>query len=521
MVASAAVAGAACDNDRACTSEEIRACQDGRFCNGPEGCFIARDGGPSCTSSGGICELGQLCDEEADLCYTPECVDDVDCDDSDPCTTDRCEGQRCLRASSCGPGSDGCGCDDGDVCTIADFCEGGSCVGAPKPCPLGLACERDTGDCVDANGACCLPSGLCAETTLDDCDFRVGSYQGSGSACADTTCDVGACCLPSGACSDLTEDACGADGGVYQGDGAQCTAVDCTRGACCNGSACSTLSQSECEAGGGTFTQTGVACAVDTCGEPVACCIATPGSSETEATRRCEPVPDTAACSTSGGSVISGATMCPDVDPSGDFDACLSELSGNWSMRVYDEATGLFSGDAQPWFFTGELVDPGDLLGGYVLVDGRPTTLTSSSGSTNLYYALYTSYQVGGGAITAEGCPLPTDFPGGLYWTARTVSGGTLTRDPCTGECVLSFTETLVTTEPDGDVFTSVFERRSVGRSPVPDGLCYRPCLDTCNAAYLPQKCWRKPPDPPFMTEFADDRDTWAAEVLESRTCLE
>lgn len=507
---------------RSCTEEEIEECQDGDFCNGRESCMINLSAPLCAPSLLTPCLSNQICDEPTDTCKEPECETDSDCDDQVTCTMDRCVEGRCINGADCSDADNvGCPCDDNNPCTVDEVCAGGGvCEGVERMCPAGQVCKDGSGDCVDAGpAACCLPSGLCEDLSYDDCSLRVGGWAGPATTCAETTCATGACCLPSGACSVLTEAACAEDMGVYQGDDAACEDVDCTRGACCTGTDCSILSQSECQANGGSYEGDGVPCAVDTCGDPVACCVQGAGGSG-NVTNTCELQEDAAACSASGGSVIPGQTTCPDFDPADDFDACVGQLSGSWSMRIYDPATGTFSGNPEPQFFTGVPAVPGDLSSGFVLVDGRPTVIQSSTGSTNLYYTLYQSYALDGSTVVAQGCDQPANFPGGQYWTERTISGGTLTRDACTGECVLSFSETLVTTEPDGDMFTSEFFWRSVGRSELPQGLCYRPCLDACNPTYLPGRCWRTPPDPPYMTEFGD-QDTWVYQVLQSRTCLE
>jgi hypothetical protein len=54
----------------------------------------------------------------------PRCVDDLACDDGDPCTADRCDfGAGCLHDRREGP------CDDGDPCTAEDRCEALGCIG--------------------------------------------------------------------------------------------------------------------------------------------------------------------------------------------------------------------------------------------------------------------------------------------------------------------------------------------------------------------------------------------------------
>ncbi len=54
------------------------------------------------------------------------------CDDGNPCTTgDQCQGEICVGA----PSPDGLTCDDGDGCTWGDACQAGTCVGSATPRP--------------------------------------------------------------------------------------------------------------------------------------------------------------------------------------------------------------------------------------------------------------------------------------------------------------------------------------------------------------------------------------------------
>ena len=84
----------------------------------------------------GVVEGSEQCDDgnylDGDCCSSTCQLDPMATPcaaDTDPCTTDLCDGSgTCLHDS----GNDGAPCDDGDVCTI-DLCEGGSCVGAAVP----------------------------------------------------------------------------------------------------------------------------------------------------------------------------------------------------------------------------------------------------------------------------------------------------------------------------------------------------------------------------------------------------
>src|SRR5207249_3865530 len=64
------------------------------------------------------------------------CVDDNDCDDGDPCTTDHCTADSgCVHA----------GCDDGDLCTT-DVCTPSGCTHPRNSCAHGGACTTASSD---------------------------------------------------------------------------------------------------------------------------------------------------------------------------------------------------------------------------------------------------------------------------------------------------------------------------------------------------------------------------------------
>jgi hypothetical protein len=119
-----ALTGSACTESAQCVSGF---CVDGVCCNSScdAGCYVcsvaqgaAEDGtcvylyAPACCQSDNACKdfPGHVCRD--DKCV-PECVTDVDCDDSDPCTVDTCKGSRCshVREEGCGGsgGTDGSG----------------------------------------------------------------------------------------------------------------------------------------------------------------------------------------------------------------------------------------------------------------------------------------------------------------------------------------------------------------------------------------------------------------------------
>ncbi|MGB2987248.1 MAG: cohesin domain-containing protein, partial [Phycisphaerae bacterium] len=130
------------DNEDPCTD---LACDP----DGPEG----NCDGIVAVNEDGPCDDGDVC-TTGDTCQDGECVGGppLDCNDDDVCTDDLCDPESgCFYAYNTDP------CDDGDLCTIHDACDGaGNCVGIPMP--TDLECETDE----DCFGAVCNPlTGYC------------------------------------------------------------------------------------------------------------------------------------------------------------------------------------------------------------------------------------------------------------------------------------------------------------------------------------------------------------------------
>jgi hypothetical protein len=78
-------------------------------------------------------------------------------------------------------------------------------------------------------GACCLPSGGCADFTSAGCAALGGEFQGPGVPCTPPPCapPVGACCFGPLNCTNTTARDCATRGGSYQGDGTACGSGVC------------------------------------------------------------------------------------------------------------------------------------------------------------------------------------------------------------------------------------------------------------------------------------------------------
>ena len=223
----------ACEDGNKCTFGET--CLDG-LCQGmsPLNC---NDGDP-CTGDACHPEEGCVhefnsapCDDDnmctfADFCQGGECLpgEPFDCDDANLCTDDICNPLKgCLHTNNTQA------CDDQDPCTLQDKCSGGSCVGtAPKDCDDDNLCTDDL----------CIPLAGC-------------SHENNGNLCDDgDKCSVGDSCVAGScisgetlSCNDgnpCTEDLCDPGLGCYHNsnlsdcnDFNPCTTDDqCSNGKC-------------------------------------------------------------------------------------------------------------------------------------------------------------------------------------------------------------------------------------------------------------------------------------------------
>ena len=115
------VGGAAlnCDDGNACSLDT---------CDAKAGCVHSNTDAP--------CEDGDAC-SLVSVCINLACTSlgGVNCDDGNPCTQDLCASQTAVCSHP--PASAGAVCDDDDLCTSGDFCDGqGGCNAGAKVCAL-------------------------------------------------------------------------------------------------------------------------------------------------------------------------------------------------------------------------------------------------------------------------------------------------------------------------------------------------------------------------------------------------
>ena len=138
-----------CDDGSACTSEDV--CVDGGCSGAPVVCI---DKNP-CTAN--ACDPAIGC-TSTNLPGCGPCTTSAECADEDLCTKDACVDGLCAHQKL----PDGAVCLDGDACTSLSFCKGGGCVGgAPIDCDDSNPCTSD---------GCDPASGCTHENNVDTCD---------------------------------------------------------------------------------------------------------------------------------------------------------------------------------------------------------------------------------------------------------------------------------------------------------------------------------------------------------------
>ena len=169
------VSGTSCNDGNACTKSDV--------CDGKGSC-----GGMSYTCSTGQCDASSTCDGKGGCKKTfysslVACNDSVACTKNDHCdgkggcggTLYSCTPSQCQTTATC-DGKGGCiasskakgtACDDGNLCTWNDACDGaGSCAGkvytcTPKWCQANPVCDGKGGCTYTLKAGYCLIGGSC------------------------------------------------------------------------------------------------------------------------------------------------------------------------------------------------------------------------------------------------------------------------------------------------------------------------------------------------------------------------
>jgi hypothetical protein len=226
--------GTPCDAGDLCSTDDF--CQAG----------VCTPGTPVTCPPFGDCYMEGVCDSIAGCVYDIA-PDGTLCGQDGACTHDVCFQGTCLQND---PKPNGTPCDDGDLCTVDDFCEFGACVpGDPVVCDDGDPCTDDT--CDPATGVCIFtPSPGTACIPLDPCHTD-GICQADGT-CLGTpivcnngdACSEGACNPQTGECV-FTAIQCPSDGPCLVGECVSNLGCIQTRKHCDDGNECT---DSFCEA---------------------------------------------------------------------------------------------------------------------------------------------------------------------------------------------------------------------------------------------------------------------------------
>ena len=216
------------DEPSAVEGKYIDLCDDGNECT--EDACMGEAGCEHEAMSAGECKDGDSC-TVGDHCLAGECVGSpVQCDDSNPCTDDSCDG-----LGGCSFEHNEADCDDGDPCTVADECNGGLCAGVSIPCE----CMVDADCGVLEDGDVCNGTLFCDVTAFPHkCAVKVESIVTCPAPVgADAACLAAACDAVTGACSVVpASDGFACDDGDACAIGELCQAGTCQGGvaALCN-----------------------------------------------------------------------------------------------------------------------------------------------------------------------------------------------------------------------------------------------------------------------------------------------
>ncbi len=377
-----------CTGQRVCTDQGLSACDAGtpaeEVCNGvDDDCDgvidqdVCDDGNP-CTED--------TCDPEAGCTHAPvqaECTDNnvctladhcdggscvgtvIDCSDGNDCTVDLCdETGGCVYSFNASP------CDDGDPCTVADTCGGGTCAGFALACE----CEIDT-DCLAledgdvCNGTLVCDTGVLPHVCVVDTETIVTCDE------VDGPCVEASCHPQTGECGEEPAN----DGGVCS-DGDPCTLGE-------------TCAEGQCGGGVSLGCDDGNACTDDSCGAAGCTFVA-----------NAEACDDGNAC-TSGDQCSGGACAGAAAVACTDGIACTQDGCDPATGCTFDDIEGACS-DGDPCT-VGDACSGGACVGGAPLScnDGNPCTDDACSPSVGCQFTANSADCDDGNACTpTDGC---------------------------------------------------------------------------------------------------------------------
>lgn len=243
---------APCDDANECTDGDacslgdcigqVKICSDGNVCTA-DTCNPFTPGGCVYSPKTGSCDDGDPC-TLSDYCQNGECTpgaQQLPCDDNNACTQD-----SCVPGAGCKHTSIVAFCDDGDPCTQGDYCANGACVGGGSIC----ACKVDADCAVQEDGNLCNGTLKCENSSPDVSVWKCVVKPGTVVACnpqQDTACKQAQCQPATGQCQPTPIN----EGGMCD-DNNMCT----TSSSCVNGT---------CAGAGSLDCNDGEECTVDSC----------------------------------------------------------------------------------------------------------------------------------------------------------------------------------------------------------------------------------------------------------------
>jgi len=129
------------------------------ICDPALGCVMTPEDGVPC-DDGDVCTVDDYC--ENGECH-PGAADVIDCDDGNVCTNDWCD-----QALGCLHENIEALCDDLNLCTESDSCVDGQCFGTPVNCDDGNQCTIDTCDKWQGCQYSVIISGYCQPQIIID-----------------------------------------------------------------------------------------------------------------------------------------------------------------------------------------------------------------------------------------------------------------------------------------------------------------------------------------------------------------
>jgi hypothetical protein len=328
---------AACDDGDACTTSDdcasgkckgtpkVGLCDDGNACTA-DSCDKAK--GCLHAPADGACDDGNVC-TKGEKCGAGKCGDGAadQCDDNKQCTVDNCDPKdgKCSWTGKNGA------CNDGDECTVGDYCKTGKCLGKgantcddKSPCTVD-SCDTKAGKCVHTPTATTKPV-LCDDgdkcTKGDSC--KSGKCTGAGGL----ACDDGNTC---------TNDKCNPETGKcgFSANSAPCDNNNkCTWGDTCKNGKCATGANFACD--------DGQPCTTDSCDPKTGKC----GHKPLAAGAKCD---DGEACST-GDACKTGKCVAKDRSKCAlfkDLFACEAAAKG-WNLENTKDRAVIWAVDNKP-----------------------------------------------------------------------------------------------------------------------------------------------------------------------------